>query len=357
MHDAAGADRAELGHRRQQFLAHHRLHAHIERQPQRRRILAQPLVEEFLHAGDAVAVHVDAAEHLRRDPTERIVPPLDRLELQPDDAEPVDRQFFLRRDLAFQVDELLRAFGEARADSSFVEPRQHGDQPVRRVGRVDDLAGVGVQARSRQRHRENFAVAVHHHRPGGVRAQVERGRQQLGPALAGRQRRRLGAPRCRDKLRLHGVDHGRIGELDRDCAEQHGEAGGRQHQPGARFFQRRAPREVGRGDAHVLHARHRGVARRAGAAGRRLRVGGRAHVLHQRLGLARRLRPRRVVGRAHRGVDCGYSVPATAGLTGVTDSIVRAMPSAEATTGTVGSTFSPRAMRAIASAVVAGGGT
>ena len=35
-HHAGGADRTEGAHRRQQFLTHHGLHAHIDRQPQRR---------------------------------------------------------------------------------------------------------------------------------------------------------------------------------------------------------------------------------------------------------------------------------------------------------------------------------
>ena len=77
-----------------QLVAHHRLHAHIERQRAAASgSLAQPLVEEALHAGDAVAVHVDAAEHLRRDPAERIVALLGRLEIDAGDAERVDRQF------------------------------------------------------------------------------------------------------------------------------------------------------------------------------------------------------------------------------------------------------------------------
>ena len=80
-----------------QLVAHHGLHAHVERQAQRRRVLVQPLVEEALDAGDAVAVHVHAAEHLRGDAAERIVAVLGRLEIDAGDAEGVDRQFLPRR--------------------------------------------------------------------------------------------------------------------------------------------------------------------------------------------------------------------------------------------------------------------
>ena len=78
------------------------------------------------------------------------------------------------------------------------------------------------------------------------------------------------ASSCGDRMlrpvRLQRLDDGCVGKLEDDGEEQHQEAGRREHQPRARHFQRGAPLQVGRGDAHVLHARH-GVglgARRAG---------------------------------------------------------------------------------------------
>ena len=83
------------------------------RQAQRRRIVAQPLVEGFLDAGDAMLVHVDAAEHLGGEVAHRVVALLAGLEVDAGDAEGVDLHLLARRDLAFEVDELLGALGQA----------------------------------------------------------------------------------------------------------------------------------------------------------------------------------------------------------------------------------------------------
>ena len=95
--DAAGADRLELGHRLTELVAHRRLHAHVDRQAQRLRVLAQPLVEEPLDAGHALGVHVHRAHDVRRDPALRVAPLLGVLEIDAGDAEVVHRELLARR--------------------------------------------------------------------------------------------------------------------------------------------------------------------------------------------------------------------------------------------------------------------
>ena len=91
-HDAAGADGAELVHRLGQLVAHHRLHAHIERQAQRIGSSCQALIEEALHPGDTVAVHIDPAQHLGGDTAERVVAALGGFEIDARNAQRIDPQ-------------------------------------------------------------------------------------------------------------------------------------------------------------------------------------------------------------------------------------------------------------------------
>jgi hypothetical protein len=77
-----------------------------------------------------------------------------------------------------------------------------------------------------------------------------------------------GAARGLDHARQHRLQNGGVGELDRDGCEQQGKAAGRQHEPATGALHGGAAGEVGGGDAHVFHARHRGVGGRPEAAGR-----------------------------------------------------------------------------------------
>ena len=71
-HDAAGADGLELFLGFFQLVAHHALHAHVNREPQRFAVMRETFFESAFDAGDAVAVDIDAAEHLGGDTAERI---------------------------------------------------------------------------------------------------------------------------------------------------------------------------------------------------------------------------------------------------------------------------------------------
>ena len=173
-HDAAAADRLEEVHRLGQLVAHHGLHAHVDRQPQRRAVGEQPLVEELLDAGDAVLVDVDAAEHLRGGAAHRIVPLLGGPEIDPGNAESVDGKLLARRDLALEIDELPVGLGQARRCGRLIEARQHLLQPMRRIGGIDDLARIGEHRDGRQRDRQDLAIAVGDHRPLGERCRLRR---------------------------------------------------------------------------------------------------------------------------------------------------------------------------------------
>ena len=184
-------------------------------------------------------------------------------------------------DVAGEVDELLAA-RQARPDDFEVEARQHLLQLRGRLVDVHHLLRVGVQARRRQRHRQDLAVAVHDHRPGarpGVGRQRRlRDRRGGNRVRAGRGRRGRGGVRQArpfDPLGRHRHDHGGAGELDRDGAEQHGEAARGKQQPAARALQHGAAGKLRRVEPHVH--RRGGAVRHARASepdagGRRVRV-------------------------------------------------------------------------------------
>ena len=271
-HDAAAADGVEILQRLGQFVAHDGLDLDVERQLQLRVVLAQPLIELLFHPGDAVAVHVHAAEHMGRGAAERVAAALGLFEIHAGYAEIVDRHLFARVELAGEVDELLFRVGQPFGGLGLVQFRQDLLELVRGFRRVDHFLGVGVERDGGQRHREELAVAIGDH--GALRA--DRG---VGGLLRFQQ---LGDRTLRT-MRHQRLDDGGIRELQCHGQEQQREAGGGEDQPPAGFFQFGAAMQVRRGDPHVLHHGHGAAARRTGPAHRqparrgvgRWRAGGR----------------------------------------------------------------------------------
>ena len=272
-HNPAGADRLELGHGSQQFLAHHRLRAHINGQPQRRTVRRQSLIEMPLHPGDAVLIHVHAAEHLGRHPPQRITPALSTFEINPGNAQRIDRNLGPRRHLAGDIDKLLGLIAQPLGHLGLIDVAQHRLQLVRGFLRIHQRTRIGDHRRRRQRQRQHLAIAINDHRP-----------------LAARQALRLCCRRCNARRRSgrnrrSGVDpvgvldlrhprrqHGSHGQLNTDGGEHPRRRNRRHHQPPAGLLHRRPSRQVGRGDPHVLHAWHGGVARCAEPLGWRVGV-------------------------------------------------------------------------------------
>ncbi len=308
-HDAAGADGVEIGHRLEQLVAHDGLHAHVDGQAQRRRVLAQALVEEPLHPGHAAAVDVDAADDLGGDPAEREAPALGGLEIDARDAERVDLQLLARGDLAGEVDEFLGLGGQPAAEHVGVEPGQHAAQLLHGRVDVEHLGRVGDDAGGGQRDGEDLAVAVGDGRAGRAHAEIGGRRGGAGRGLG---RRRLGPARLGDRAGQHGVEDGGVGELHGQQAEQRGKAaGGDGEALAADGHGGEAGRVGAGGEADGLHPRHRAGGRRTEAAGE---VGGRG----------RRL----AVLRAHR-----WPMPCAAGATKLAAGMVRATPRPEPTAG------------------------
>ena len=194
---------------------------------------------------------------MRAGAPQRIAPALGLLEIDAGNTQRVDRHLLARAELAGEVDELLFGVRQALGDLGFIQFRQYLLELARGFRRVDHFLRVGIQRDGGQRDSQKFAVAVGYHGALGAHRGV-RGFlrfQQFGD-------------RAFRAVRHQRLDHGGVGQLQRDGEEQHGEAGGGKDQPPAGFFERGAAVQVGRGDAHVFHHRHGAAAWRAGTLSR-----------------------------------------------------------------------------------------
>ena len=183
-------------------------------------LLVQPLLEEALHAGDAVAVDIDAAQHLGGDAAERIAAPLGRLEVDARNAERVDRQLLPRGDLAGEVDELLaRSASRCAAAASSSCGSTCFSLWAASAGSIISR-GLANSAGGGQRDRQDLAVAVGDHGAAWRCSSGSRGR-----VAAVRSAARRHAPVLRCSFGSFGSMMVASASLTDQRQEQHGEAG------------------------------------------------------------------------------------------------------------------------------------
>ena len=168
--DAGGGDRAEFGAGGEQFIAQRVLHAQIDGEIDRilqavggeaghmQRGETVP-VEPLFHAGDALVVDIDVADHMRDFGTVRIIALVLVEKADAGQALLVDRALLFRRDVALEPDKAaLRR--KPLAEFRRVEIGQIGSEEFDRFVDVDQPARLGIERGHAHVGSQNFAVAI-----------------------------------------------------------------------------------------------------------------------------------------------------------------------------------------------------
>ena len=174
-HDADGCNRLVAPHGLHQFIAHHVLDAQVERQLDRLertarsrcagsearvlQVVQERAVDVLFHAGDAVIVDVDAAEHMRSGRSAGIETAVLDAKADAGNTELMDGLLLPGRDLSLDICEL----GVARQNlpqSSAVEVGKDGGDHLRRLVGVDHVARLGEERGGADIGGERLPVAV-----------------------------------------------------------------------------------------------------------------------------------------------------------------------------------------------------
>ena len=169
-HDPGGGERLELRRARHELVAQRVLHAQVDRQLDRRlqAVGGEPrqvqrrepvAVEPLLHAGDALIVDVDVADHVGDFGAVGIGALVLAEEADTGQADPVDVLLLLRRDLALEPDEAALR-GEPFAQFGGVEIGQFGGEQLDRLVDIDDVTRLAVERGHAHVGGQHFAAAV-----------------------------------------------------------------------------------------------------------------------------------------------------------------------------------------------------
>ena len=139
------------------------LHADVDRQPNRRCVLVEPVVELPLDPGEAVAVHVGVADDVPRDRAVRPGPPPFAAEGEAGRLEGKDLLRDIDRHVPRDPDEVALAVRQAFQEVPAVGPgqmRQNAGELPDQFGGLLHLARVGEERLDRPAGGEDDAVAV-----------------------------------------------------------------------------------------------------------------------------------------------------------------------------------------------------